>query len=550
MSVAEIESEAQSVDHEVLPLLVMRQCLLPGESVGIDGKWDSERAIVSRLAEGDGHLVLLSQAVHHSSIRPMIGVLAVADDIDSIGDRPKAHVFALRRVEVLEMVKDYGWAARIAEVDEGPNDVEAARRLDRVVRRITKDGDRVSVLVPLDPQPDGQTPSEIADWVAGQIPTRPTTDLQLLRATRWVDRVPILERLTKPRRVRGPRTRARSASKIRSEDEDLPPEIREIVDQCEAEPGGPREAPGMVAAQILREMKWEAVPQPRIDLNQARVLLDESHLGLESAKRAILDHMTLLEWQRRRGVAPSAGHALCLVGPPGVGKTTLAAVVAEVTGRRLERLAIGGIDGVALGGADRTYRNSRPGEIVRRLRAAAIHPSQVLWLLDEVDKVSRGVEHSGVPVLLSLLDPEQNRGWQDRFLSEVRLDLSGSVFVATANDQAAIPAPLLDRLQVVRVLAYSSEEQIEIGCRKLAPRMLKELGASEVIRVEDEATASLVLDHPRSPGCRQLEQRLRVVLARALERHMATGRPVVVTAEMARDWVPASGQTEAIGFRA
>ena len=552
MSVAQVDPGAPPAGQAVLPLLIMGQSVLPGKSVGIDGRWDGERAIVPRLAESDGHLVLLPQAVHHSRVRPMIGVLAIADNVDSVGDPPKAHLFALRRVEILEMTRARGWTATIAEVDEGPDDEEAARRLDRVVRHVVRSSRLAGFVVPLISQPAGLSPSDLADWAAGQIDTRSVVYLELLRATRWIDRVPILERLTKPARSRSPgRPKlAKAAPKVRDEDEDLPPEIREIVDQCEAEPGGSREAPGMVAAQILREMKWEAVPQPRIDLSQARVLLDESHLGLESAKRSILDHMTLLEWQRRQGVAPTAGHALCLVGPPGVGKTTLAAVVAEVTGRRLERLAIGGIDGVALGGADRTYRNSRPGEIVRRLRAAAIHPSQVLWLLDEVDKVSRGVEHSGVPVLLSLLDPEQNRGWQDRFLSEVRLDLSGSVFVATANDQAAIPAPLLDRLQVVRVLAYSSEEQIEIGCRKLAPRMLKELGASEVIRVEDEATASLVLDHPRSPGCRQLEQRLRVVLARALERHMATGRPVVVTAEMARDWVPASGQTEAIGFRA
>ena len=152
-------------------------------------------------------------------------------------------------------------------------------------------------------------------------------------------------------------------------------------------------------------------------------------------------------------------------------------------------------------------------------------------------------------MLLSLLDPTQNSAWQDRFLSEARIDLSGSLFIATANDAASIPAPLRDRFQVVRVPTYSQEEQIRIGQEKLAPRMLSELGAGEVVRVEDEAIASLVTDHPRTPGCRQLEQRLRVVVARALEQHMAIGRPVTVTAEMAREWVPASGQGEAIGFR-
>lgn len=168
--------------------------------------------------------------------------------------------------------------------------------------------------------------------------------------------------------------------------------------------------------------------------------------------------------------------------------------------------------------------------------------------LDEVDKASRWNDHTAVPVLLSLLDPSQNSAWQDRFLDAVRLDLAGSLFVATANEASAIPAPLLDRLQIVELPAYTPADQLEIGRSRLIPKLLRRVGADGVITIDEGALESLVLDHPRSPGCRQLGQRLQIVIARALEVHMATGMAVVVDATMARTWVPAQ-QTTQIGFQ-
>lgn len=540
-------SVAESAWPMILPLLVTSRCPLPGETKTIGDQSDAERRVVAQLSESDGQLVLVSQRIRHSRARPMIGVLAAADEIDSAGNHPRAQILGLRRVEIIELTNNHGWSATVTEVDEGPDDEEAARRLERLARRLEK-SDSLGILRH-DRPPDDLSPGEVADFVASRVAKSEAVDIELVRATRWVDRVAVLERLSKLRRE--PRLRRGPGRQVADPDPDesLPPEIRAVVEQCVAGPGGQREAPGLVAAQILRELRWERVAQRPIELSQARQRLDESHLGLEAAKRAIADHLTLLEWQRRQGVAPSTGHALCLVGPPGVGKTSLAAVVAQVTGRRLEQLALGGIDGVALGGADRTYRNSRPGEIVRRLQTSRTHPSEVLWVLDEIDKSATRAEFSAVPLLLSMLDPEQNRAWQDRFLREVRLDLSGSIFLATANNAAGIPAALRDRLQVVQVPAYTQGEQIEIGQRRLAPRLLAQLGAGEAVQLEAEAIASLVMDHPRTPGCRQLEQRLRVVVARALERHMAKGRPVTVSAEMAKGWVPAA-QVEAIGFRA
>ena len=299
---------------------------------------------------------------------------------------------------------------------------------------------------------------------------------------------------------------------------------------------------------MLRELVWEAPPAQPVDLARARQLLDDSHSGLEEAKRAILDHLVVLEWQRQRGMPSSAGPALCLVGPPGTGKTTLAAKVAEAMGRRLERISLGGVDDVSLVGVDRVYRQSRPGEIVRRLRAAQVHPSQVVWLLDEIDKATRWSDHTAIPVLLALLDPSQNSAWQDRFLDGARLDLSGSVFVTTANDLDGIPSALRDRLRCVEVPGYSPAEQIEIGAQKLLPKLLRRLDAAGVVEVTGAALDSLVLDHPRTSGCRQLEQRLQVVLARALELHMAGGGQVTVDRPTATAWVPPE-RSLGIGFQ-
>jgi hypothetical protein len=467
---------------------------------------------------------------------------------DDSGQIQRARLFGLRRVEVLSLARRGTLLmAEVGEVDEGDAVDADIGRLLRLARRVVR-RETLASRSGLWPELGDRSPSQLADALAVELGANEGARLTLLRATRWADRLPLLEHLARPRRTRfsSPRTRRQKSSE--PADEQLPPEIRKAVENCLDEPGGTTEAPGLVAARVLRELVWEAPPAQPVDLDQARQLLDDSHAGLAEAKRAILDHLVVLEWQRQRGMPPSAGHALCLVGPPGTGKTTLAAKVAEAMGRRLERIPLGGVDDVSLVGSDRAYRHSRPGEIVRRLRAAQVHPSQVVWLLDEIDKASRWSDHTAIPVLLALLDPSQNSGWQDRFLDGVRLDLSGSMFMATANDLDGIPSALRDRLRCIEVPGYSSAEQIQIGVEKLLPKLLSQLGADGVVEVAESALGSLVLDHPRTVGCRQLEQRLHVVLARALELHMDGGDPVTVDARMAMDWVPPE-RSSGIGFK-
>ena len=533
----------------MVPVVLTDDVRLPGETHRLDADWDGEVAVLAGLGGTDDRVVLLPRAVHHSDHRPMIGILAVVDAVrsDDLGQIRGARLFGVRRVEIGSLSSRGALlVAEVVEVDQGDATDADWGRLLRVARQAAR---REGIWSPpgLPPDLDDKSPGELADVVAVQLGANHEARLALLRATRWTDRLPLLEQLAKPRRVRLRAPRSRRPRSNATTDQQLPAEVRRAVENCLEEPGGATEAPGRMAARVLRELVWEAPPAQPVDLAEARQLLDDSHEGLAEAKRAILDRLVLLEWQRRRGMPPTAEHVLCLVGPPGTGKTTLAAKVAEAMGRRLELIALGGVDDVSLVGADRTYRQSRPGEIVRRLRTAQVHPSQVVWLLDEIDKASRWSEHSAIPVLLALLDPSQNSAWQDRFLDGVRLDLSPSMFMATANDVDAIPHALRDRLRCVEVRGYSPAEQIEIASQKLLPKLLSQLGATGAVAVQQPAIAALVLDHPRTAGCRQLEQRLQVVLARALEIHMDGGSMVTVDAQMAREWVPVQKETT-VGF--
>ncbi|MDA8330624.1 MAG: AAA family ATPase [Candidatus Dormibacteraeota bacterium] len=523
---------------------------LPGETHVITAHWDEEVAVLAALPGADGLVVVLPRAVHHSDARPAIGVLAVADAVgsDDFGQVQRARLFGLKRIEVRCLSRrGVLLVVEISEIDEGEATEADLGRLLRLARRAAR-SESLGSRSGLSPELGEKSPSQLADALAVELGASDEARLTLLGATKWVDRLPILEQLAKPRRTRLRSPRARRPRSSEAADEQLPPEIRRAVENCLDEPGGATEAPGRVAARVLRELVWEAPPAQPVDLARARQLLNDSHAGLAEAKRAILDHLVVLEWQRQRGIPPSAGHALCLVGPPGTGKTTLAAKVAEAMGRRLERIPLGGVDDVSLVGSDRAYRHSQPGEIVRRLRAAQVHPSQVVWLLDEIDKASRWSDHTAIPVLLALLDPSQNSAWQDRFLDGVCLDLSGSMFMATANELDGIPSSLRDRLRCVEVPGYSSAEQIQIGVEKLLPKLLSQLGADGVVEVAESALGSLVLDHPRTVGCRQLEQRLQVVLARALELHMDGGGQVTVDAPIARAWVPPE-RSSGIGFQ-
>lgn len=257
----------------------------------------------------------------------------------------------------------------------------------------------------------------------------------------------------------------------------------------------------------LTELPWKTQPLPGIDIAEARRVLDEDHFGLDRIKRRILEHLAV------RKLNP-AGRSpiLCFVGPPGVGKTSLGQSIARATGRPFQRIALGGVhDEAEIRGHRRTYIGAMPGNIIQAMRRAASREAVVLF--DEVDKLGAGGVHGDpAAALLEVLDPEQNACFRDNYLG-VDFDLSGILFVATANQLETIPGPLRDRMEVIALPGYTEQEKMEIANRHLLSRQLEANGLdAQRVRISASALRALVTEYTREAGVRHLERELGAVL--------------------------------------
>jgi ATP-dependent Lon protease len=288
------------------------------------------------------------------------------------------------------------------------------------------------------------------------------------------------------------------------------------------------------------DLPWTTHATERDDLDEARAVLDADHAGLDKVKERIMEHLAVRRLRRRRGVTGAEGAGsgptgrsrgdgtiLVLVGPPGVGKTSLGASVARALGRPFARVALGGVrDEAEIRGHRRTYVGARAGRFVRAVtEAGAMNP---VLLLDEIDKV--GADWRGDPssALLEVLDPAQNHTFRDHYL-EIDLDLSDVVFLATANQLETIPGPLLDRLEVVTLEGYVEEEKVAIARHHLLGRIESGIGLEpgEVV-VTDDAVRAIVADHTREAGVRELERQLRRLLRKQVAR--LDDAPIVIDA--------------------
>jgi ATP-dependent Lon protease len=281
------------------------------------------------------------------------------------------------------------------------------------------------------------------------------------------------------------------------------------------------------------ELPWGTRTTDTSDLPAARAILDADHTGLDDVKDRITEYLAVRARRAQRGLevvgGRGSGAVLALVGPPGVGKTSLGESVARALGRRFVRVALGGVrDEAEIRGHRRTYVGALPGRIVRAVKeAGSMNP---VVLLDEVDKVGSDYRGDPAAALLEVLDPAQNHTFRDHYL-ELDLDLSDVVFLATANVAEAIPEALIDRMEVVRLDGYTEEEKVAIARDHLLPRQLERAGltADEVV-LGPEALAAVAAEHTREAGVRQLERALARIL-RKVAAQLASGEktaPVVV----------------------
>ena len=291
------------------------------------------------------------------------------------------------------------------------------------------------------------------------------------------------------------------------------------------------------------EVPWSTRTADQLDLTQARQQLDADHYGLDDVKDRIVEFLAVRKLRTERGIADgdgrSNGSVLTLVGPPGVGKTSLGESIAAAMGRNFVRVSLGGVrDEAEIRGHRRTYVGAQPGRIVRAIiDSGSINP---VVLLDEVDKVSAG-GWGGDPTaaLLEVLDPAQNHTFRDHYL-EVELDLSQVVFIATANVADTIPGPLLDRMDLVRLDGYTDDEKVFIAHRYLLPRQLQRAGLqADEVAVPEATVRDIISGYTREAGVRGLERELGK-LARKIAAKVATGAaptPFTVEQGQLREWL-------------
>ncbi len=274
--------------------------------------------------------------------------------------------------------------------------------------------------------------------------------------------------------------------------------------------------------QILSELPWGAMTTDKIDLVEARKILDRDHHDLEKVKRRILEYLAV------RKLKPDGGGAiLCFVGPPGVGKTSLGKSIAEAMGRKFIRVALGGVrDEADIRGHRRTYIGSMPGRIIAELRKAGTR--NPVMMLDEIDKLGADFRGDPASALLEVLDPAQNNTFTDHYL-DVPFDLSRVLFIATANTMDTVPGPLRDRMEVIEIPGYTNSDKLDIARRYLVPRQLDANGVQpKQARFLDSALAWVIEGYTREAGVRNLERQIGAV-ARAIAADIVEGKTEKVT---------------------
>ena len=311
----------------------------------------------------------------------------------------------------------------------------------------------------------------------------------------------------------------------------LPVEVKEKLEKelrrLEKQPFGSAEATVLRNyLDTVLELPWGKKTKERVNVAAARKTLDADHFGLEKVKTRILEFLAVKQ------LAPQLkGQILCLVGPPGVGKTSIASSVAKAIHRNMARISLGGVhDEAEIRGHRKTYVGAMPGRIIAAIRqAGSCNP---LLLLDEIDKLGNDQRGDPASALLEVLDGEQNATFRDHFL-EVPFDLSDVLFITTANTLDTIPRPLLDRMEVIELTSYTDEEKLQIAKRHLLPKELKRHGLSRAqLKVSDDAIRSLIRGYTREAGVRVLERQLGALCRKAAMRVVSDGvKSVHITAE-------------------
>ena len=294
--------------------------------------------------------------------------------------------------------------------------------------------------------------------------------------------------------------------------EDIKKKLMKEVERLAKMPIGAQEAGvSRIYLDTVLDLPWGVFTEQSTDLQTARKILEEDHYGLKKVKERILETLVVLQKMPNYN-----GQILCLVGPPGTGKTSVAQSIARATGRKFARVSLGGVhDEAEIRGHRRTYVASMPGKIIEAVReAGSVNP---VILLDEVDKIGQDYKGDPAAALLEVLDPEQNKTFKDHFL-DLPFDLSNVLFILTANTSDTIPRPLLDRTEVIELSSYTQEEKIHIAKNHLIPKQIKKHGlTAKEFKITDGGLNDLIRSYTREAGVRVLERTIASLCRKALK---------------------------------
>jgi ATP-dependent Lon protease len=318
---------------------------------------------------------------------------------------------------------------------------------------------------------------------------------------------------------------------------DLPEDVRKAVDRelarLEKLPSASAEY-GVIRTYLdwIATLPWSNTTQDNLDLERARTILDEDHYDLEKVKERIIEHLAVSKLRN-----DASGQILCFVGPPGVGKTSLGQSIARTLERKFVRISVGGVrDEAEIRGHRRTYIGAMPGTIIRAIRDA--ESSNPVMLIDEIDKMGADFRGDPASAMLEVLDPEQNKTFRDHYL-DLPYDLSKVLFICTANQLETIPAPLLDRMDVIHLSGYTDDEKFAIARKYLVPKQLETHGLDpKQVSITDNALKVVAREYTREAGVRNLERRI-ADLCRKAAREVAEGRKtkIRVDEKRTRKWL-------------
>ena len=550
---------SQSREKKTYPLLPLRNmAVFPGTTISVEvGRQKSLKAV--EIAEaGDSKIVMCMQK-DNDVVDPSpsqiyeVGTLGrVREAVKNASGHYRVVIEGQSRVRVSSfIVTDPTYVVSVEEVPEMGVDPADSDEVARVLMEQYEEYVRATKMVTADSLISIATltdPGQLCDSIASHVPIALSDKQMLLETSSVRDRVDKLVTLLSKeiemvglekkinRRVREQIERSQKEYWLREQmkaiqkelgDRDegtsesaefrrkidkagMPDETREKalreVDRLEKMPQASAEA--VVVRTYLEWMvslPWSTLTDDRIDVLEARKILDEDHYGLQDVKERILEYLAI-----RKLVDKPRGPILCFVGPPGVGKTSLAKSIARALNRKFVRISLGGVrDEAEIRGHRRTYIGALPGRIIQGIRNAGSR--NPVFLMDEVDKLASDFRGDPAAALLEVLDPEQNHTFSDHYL-EVPFDLSRVMFITTANSSHTIPRPLLDRMEVITIPGYTEDEKLQIACQFLVPKELKEHGLRGAdLSIGKDALREMIRSYTREAGVRNLERQIATI---------------------------------------